>query len=139
MRCPDYRADMEALDAGALVVADTEGQTLVEFLVPVTMEAYESIRACWNESTWLLSMLCLSVISRAESPGDVAVPVDPLAPHKPTPELEQAVIDYTGVDPELWIRNGLRTAATEEVYAKAERLAGPNRAQRRSKRKNRGR
>jgi hypothetical protein len=126
----DRKADMEALDAGALVVADNEGETVVEFLVPVTIEAYEGIRACWNHAAWLLSMLCGSIVARAESPSGTAVPMDDIAPPAPSPELEHAVVCYTGADPELWMREGRRRAATGAVYAVAERLAGGNRDQR---------
>ncbi len=108
----DRKADIEALDAGALVVADNEGETVVEFLIPVTMEACEGIRTCWNDATWLLSMLSGSIVARAESPGGTAVPMDYVIQSKPSHELEQAVIAYTGADPELWKREGLRVAAT---------------------------
>lgn len=127
----DRKADLEALNSGALVVADNEGQNVVEFLVPVTMEAYEGIRVCWNDATWLLSVLCGSIVEKAESPAGTAIPVDNVKPPKPSLELQQAIMAYTGADPDLLMREGRRRAATEAAYAAAERLARPSRAQRR--------
>lgn len=127
----DRKVDMEALEGGALVVADIEGRSLIEFLVPVTLEAYEAIRICWNHADWLLSMLCGSIIARAETPAGTVVPIDDALALEPSAEREAAVIAYTGYDPTLWLREGLTSRTTDAVYAAAERMAGPNRAQRR--------
>jgi hypothetical protein len=122
---------MEALEAGALVVADNESTNVIEFLVPVTIEAYEAIRTCWNHADWLLSMLCGSVVSRAETPGGTTISVDDMVQLAPSKGRQGAAIAYTGYDPVLWVREALRSATTDAVYAAAERLARPNQAQRR--------
>lgn len=129
----DHKADIEALDAGALVVADTERRTIVEYLVPVTPETYQQVRLCWNHASWLLEMLCGSIIGRDENPAGTTIPMDNLARLPASKEREEALIAYTGSDPELWARDGLRHRTTGAVFAAAERLALPNRAARRKR------
>ena len=101
-RDEDREADMEALAGGALAVADTEGRNLVELLMPISTDAYNDVRICWNEANWLFQSLCSSVVERAESPEGVFIPS---VGQRPTSAAQSkarmdVTVAYCGYDPE---------------------------------------
>ena len=122
------RADTEALEAGALAIADIQGPNVVELLMPISIEVFEAIRRCWNEAYWLLQMLCGAIGGRAETPGGVTVPMDNVDTVPAPPGLAEAMLAYTGIAAEDWVRTNWRTSMTDAVYAEVDRKTSRDRA-----------
>jgi hypothetical protein len=131
---PDRAADIEALDQGAIAVADADrnGGNVVELLMPLTMESYKAIEEGWGQASWLLSSLSSAVAQRAEHPTGLPIVSEVPASAASLEEALDLIVIYTGRDRDQILRERAQVARTHLVNAATKGLdEGGNRAQRR--------
>jgi hypothetical protein len=130
------KADLEALEAGGLAVADTDGKEgpIVELILPLSRAMLNELFGCLIQARWLVEAVSWATLGRVENPSRIpfVFDMDARTSARSQSEWDGLLSAYTGIDLEYIEKHGREKRARVDVLATLDRPKAPrSRAERR--------